>query len=428
VTATRENEAGGRRGPGATAAPSTHDATLMRGFPPPRDRRVAADQVYSDPRRTQWFMQHVREVAGTADVSTRHEPVVELAAAPAALDDLELVDSGDASAGAPPGTWSFAQMLAATDTDGMLVLRDGRVLCERYFGTLAPDTPHLWHSITKSLGSCVIANLVERGLVDTDGAVTAWVPELDSSAYAGATVRDLLDMTVGIQYTEDHEDLDSEDARLDRLCGLRPSRAPDEPGSIYDYATTTTGRGEHGGVLRYVSLNTDVLGWVMERATRVPVPELLRDEIWGKLGTEHDAYITVDGAGSALLDGGFCSSLRDLGRFGQMLAQDGLWNGRQVVPRRWLDDARSHGDRAAFAASDDPDMLPGGSYRSGFWVAEPEDGRTILLGIGMYGQMLYVDDEAGIVVAKLSSQPRAGPAGPIMRTFHALDSLARAIT
>ncbi len=426
MTTTRGHEAGAAREPGASA-PSTFDATLMRGFPPPPGRRVRADQVYADPRRTQWFMQHAREVVGTADVSTRHEPVVELAAAPAALDDLELVDVGDASAGAPPGTWSFAEMLAATDTDGVLVLLDGRVLCERYFGTLAPGTPHLWHSITKSLGSCVAACLAERGLLDPDRVVTDLVPELAHSAYAGATVRHLLDMTVGIAYTEDHEDADSEDSRLDRLCGLKPRRAADEPGSIYDYATATAPGGAHGAALHYVSLNTDVLGWVLERASGAPVPRLIRDEVWGKLGTEHDAYVLLDGAGSALLDGGLCSSLRDLGRFGQMLAKDGCWNGRQVVPDWWLEDARRNGDRAVFAASDDADMLPGGSYRGGFWVAEPAPGRAVLLGVGMYGQMLYVDAGAGIVVVKLSSQPRAGPAGPITRAFHALDSLAGAI-
>ncbi len=180
-------------------------------------------------------------------------------------------------------------------------------------------------------------------------------------------------------------------------------------------------------MLHYVSLNTDVLGWVLERASGAPVPQLIRDEVWGRLGAEHDAYVLLDGAGSALLDGGLCSSLRDLARFGQMLAQDGRWNGRQVVPGWWLDDARRNGDKAAFAASDDPDMLPGGSYRSGFWVAEPAPGRTVLLGVGMYGQMLYVDADAGVVVAKFSSQPRAGLAGPITRAFHALDSLAGAI-
>jgi CubicO group peptidase (beta-lactamase class C family) len=380
--------------------PATYDECVMRGFPPLPGQRVTADQVYTDVRHTQWFMQHVREVEPTADVSSRHEPVAGLPAAPRDLDGLVLVDAGDASVGAPAGTWTFAEMLAATDTDGILVLHDGRVLCEHYFGSLAPHTPHLWHSITKSLASCVAANLADRGVLDPEGPVADHVPELAGSAYGDVTVRHLLDMTVAIRYVEDHEDFDTEDSRLDRLCGLKPRRVADEPGSVYDYATTTVKEGEHGRVFKYVSLNTDVLGWVMERATGTAVPELLRAEVWSGLGAEHDAYIALDGANSAQLDGGFCGSLRDLARFGQMLAQDGLWNGRQVVPRRWIDDARQNGDRAAFAASEDPQMLPGGSYRNCFWVTGG-DGRAILLGIGMYGQMLFVDRDRGVVRAKL---------------------------
>jgi CubicO group peptidase (beta-lactamase class C family) len=398
----------------------------MRGFPPPPERRVAADQVYADVRHTQWFMQHVREVEPTADVSSRHEPVFEFPVATRDLDDLPLPDAGDTSVGAAPGAWTFAGMLAGTDTDGVIVLRDGRLLCERYFGSLRPETPHLWHSITKSLASCVAANLVERGLLDADEPVVRYVPELAGSAYGAAAVRHLLDMTVGIRYIEDHEDLATEDSRLDRLCGLKPRQAPDEPGSAYDYATTTVADGEHGRVLHYVSLNTNVLGWVMERATGRPVPELLHGEVWSKLGAEHDAYIALDGAGSAQLDGGFCSSLRDLARFGLMLANGGRLAGRTVVPGWWIDDVRRNGDQSAFAASDDPDMLPGGSYRSCFWVAE-QDGRTVLLGIGMYGQMLFVDPDLRVVVAKFSSQPRAGLAAPITRTFHALHALAAAL-
>jgi CubicO group peptidase (beta-lactamase class C family) len=428
VTPAHEDQAKAARGSGAAVSPSTYDAGLMSGFPPPPDRRIGAAQVYTDPRRTHWFMQHAREVQRTADISVRHRPIACLEEAPVLLDDLELVDVGDEGASVPPGTWSFPDMLAATDTDGILLLRDGRVLCERYFGSLRSVTPHLWHSITKSLGSCVAANLAERGLLDPDGAVIDHVPELADSAYGEARVRHLLDMTVGIRYVEDHEDFDAEDSRLDRLCGLKPRRAGDEPGSIYDFARTVKPQGEHGSVLHYVSLNSDVLGWVLERATGTPMAELIREEVWAKLGAEHDAYITLDGAGSALLDGGLCSSLRDLARFGQMLAQDGRWNGSRVVPFWWLDDARRNGDEAAFAASEDPDMLPGGSYRSCFWVAKPDAGRTVLLGIGMYGQMLYVDAGAGVVIAKFSSQPRAGVAGPVTRQFHALDSLAREIT
>jgi CubicO group peptidase (beta-lactamase class C family) len=361
-------------------------------------------------------MHHVREVERTANVASRGGAVPSLPADPIDLDEVRVGDGVG-------GTWTVAEMLEYTSTDGIMVLAHGRVVYERWFGTLRPEAPHLCHSITKSLASCIAANLVDRELLDPRAAITAYVPELAGSAYGDATVRHLLDMTVGIRYTEDHEDDETEDGRLDRLCGVKPSRAPDEPGSAYDYATTTVKEGEHGRVLHYVSLNTDVLGWVMERATGSGVPELIAREVWSKLGAEDDAYIALDGAGSAQLDGGFCCSLRDLARFGLMLLQGGAIDGRRVVPAWWIDDIRDNGDKAAFAAAPDCGLLPRGwSYRSAFWVGERTD-HIPFMALGMYGQMVYVHREAGVAAVKFSSQPRPADDVLVTRTFLALEDL-----
>jgi CubicO group peptidase (beta-lactamase class C family) len=154
------------------------------------------------------------------------------------------------------------------------------------------------------------------------------------------------------------------------------------------------------------------------------VPELIAGELWAKLGAEDDAYIALDGAGSAQLDGGFCCSLRDLARFSLMLVRGGSIAGRRVVPGWWIDDIRTGGDTAAFAAASDCGLLPRGwSYRSGFWVGERGD-RTPFMSLGMYGQMVYVDREADVAVAKFSSQPRPADDVLVTRTFRALESLS----
>ena len=392
----------------------------MTGFPPPIGQRVSPDQVYSSPPITRWFMQHVREVERTADVPSGRLPVTRLPLAARSLGDVALTDADGARL-------TFDQLLERTSTDGILVLRQGKVVAEHYRGTLAPTTPHLYHSITKSLAACVAANLSEEGLLDPDAPVTTYVPELAGSAYAGALVRHLLDMTVAIRYTEDHEDDDTEDGRLDRLCGVKPGRAADEPGSAYDFATTSVRDGDHGAHFHYVSLNTMVLGWVMERASGVSMPRLLSERLWSRLGAEDDAYIALDGVGSAQLDGGFCSSLRDLGRFGQMLLQGGSIEGHRVVPPWFVEHIRERGDQAAFAASPDSTVLPsGGSYRDCFWVCRRSD-HTTFMGLGMYGQMLYVNQEAGLVVAKFSSQPRPAEEALWTHTFYALETLAEVL-
>ena len=377
------------------------DARVMRGFPPPRNHRVRAEQVYSDPRLTHWYMQHARQVSPTADVSLRHRPAVEIPQEPLDLDAVR-VGKADGSA------WTLREMLDGTCVDGILVVRAGRIVYERYLRGMTPETPHLCQSVTKAVTSCVVANLVEAGSLAVDDAVVALVPELAQSAYGDATVRHLLDMTVGIRYEDELDRPQYDGARLCRLQGVQPALADDEPGSAYDFATTTRKEGEHGALFHYVSLNTIVLGWVMERATGLCVPELVSQHLWSKLGAEHDAYVLLDGAGSAQLDGGLACSLRDLARFGRMLVQGGRLDGIQVVPERWLDDVRRNGDKAAFAAAgtwEDGGDYSGCSYRSCFWVRELAD-HTVFSAVGWLGQRVYVNQEAGIVIAMFSSSPQ----------------------
>jgi CubicO group peptidase (beta-lactamase class C family) len=374
------------------------DGRVMRGFPPPPEQRVRLDQVYEDPRLTRWYMQHVREVSGTADVSSRHGAVTPLPAEPLDLDDVVV-------ARADEGSWALLEMLRGTCADGIAVLSRGRLVYERYFNGMRPDTPHLHQSVTKALASCVCAALVEDGVLGVDDEVGAVVPELASSAYGDARVRHLLDMAVGIDYVDDLDRPEYEGARLCRLEGVQPALAADEPGSAYDFVATTRKRGRHGGLFHYVSLTTFVLGWVMERATGTPMPELLRTRLWGRLGTEHDAFITLDGAGSAQLDGGFASSLRDLARFGLMLCNGGEIGGAQVVPSWWIEDVRRGGDKVAFAAaaagSGAARSCEGRSYRNGFWVCEAA-GHTTFSAVGWLGQRVHVVQETGVVVALFS--------------------------
>jgi CubicO group peptidase (beta-lactamase class C family) len=393
---------------------------VMRGFPVPVEARITPATVYRAPF-TRWFMQHVREVERTAAVPRGEGPVWELPNEPRVLDEA-------AVAGGDGRRWSVNEWLAETYTDAVLVLHQGTVALERYFGDTGPETQHMYQSVSKSVGACVCARLIERGLFAVQTPVTDLVPELRGSGYDGATVRHLLDMRVGVRFREDYDDQGSEIARLDRLYGVRAPVADDEPGSSYDFAAETVRDSEHGGPFHYVSLNLQVLGWLMERATGVRLPELIGRELWGELGTEHEAYIALDGAGSAQLEGGFCSSLRDLARFGLMLCRSGRAEARQVVPAWWIDDIERNGDRQAFAAAGIAESrhLPAPSYRDNFWVAAPP-GHTVFMGIGIFGQFLYVNRAADLVVAKFATQPTFDDALLLAHDFNAAESLADAL-
>ena len=238
----------------------------------------------------------------------------------------------------------------------------------------------------------MVGSLVEHGAIDVAAEVTAYVPELAGSGYRGASVRDLLDMRSGIRFSEDYLDPGAEVRRIEEAFGWAPRRSVDGPTGMRAFLTTLEQQGPHGGRFRYRSCETDVLGWICEAATGRRFPDLATDLVWSRLGAEFDANIGIDAEGTGMFDGGISATLGDLARFGLMLCQSGRSpTGAQVVPEWWLADswAGAPDSRDAFAASPDDNRMPGGMYRNQFWFPEPD--RSVLLCLGIHGQLVYVD-------------------------------------
>jgi CubicO group peptidase (beta-lactamase class C family) len=376
----------------------------MSGFPPDEGDRWTLEHWQFGPEN-RWSFQHVREIVPTARVARSpwgprvlgSGDLVDLAAVPVARVDAT--------------TTTGAGILDQTYTDGFLALADGRVVAERYFNGMAPDTPHLLMSVSKSVVSAVCAVLAGRGQIDVEAPLTAYIPEFAESGYAGATVRNLLDMRSGIAFSEDYLDAAAEVRQLEQVIGWAPRTMPDLPHSLYEWLATLRAKSSHGGPFEYRSCETDALGWVCERASGIRMPELIAEFVWGPLRTEFDMDAGVDPAGAVLHDGGLAGCLRDLGRFGQMIADggvvagDGLVAERQVVPAWWIRDTTQGApdSREAFAASKDDTRMPGGMYRNQFWVPFPGD--EVVMSLGIHGQMVYVDLARRFVGVKLSSWP-----------------------
>src|SRR5215472_15942055 len=211
-------------------------------------------------------------------------------------------------------------------------------------------TPRPLMSVSKSIVGCVAAILADRGLLDPEAKVTAYVPETVSSGYAGATVRNLLDMRTGVAFRETYTALDADVRVMERSLGWRPA-LPGDPAGAYPYLATLGSAGPHGGEFCYRSADTDMLGWVCERVSGTRMADLISALIWQPIGAERDAEITCDPLGSAIHDGGISATARDLARFGQMILDDGRARGGRVVPATWLADVRNPPPdvRAAFA-------------------------------------------------------------------------------
>ncbi|MGS0686116.1 serine hydrolase domain-containing protein [Nakamurella sp. GG22] len=387
----------------------------MIGFPPAVADRWSLTNWQNAPYN-RWSFQHMREVVPTARVARE-------AAGPRPLPlgigvDLEqVVWRFDGTSG------SVGQILDDTYTDGFLVLRDGHLVTELYPGGMPADRTHMLMSVSKSLIGCVVGVLADAGAIDVTAAVDHYVPELAGSGYRGATVRDVLDMRSGIAFSEEYLDPAAEVRVLEEVIGWAPRSRPGLPTSMYEYLTTLAANRPHGAAFEYRSCETDILGWVCERASGIRMPELLSSLIWSRIGTEQDMDAAMDPAGAVFHDGGLAATLRDLGRFGQMLLDGGTANGQQIVPAGWITDSYTAAPdtRATFAASGNDSWLPGGGYRNQFWL--PYAGRDVLLCLGIHGQMIWVEPARRLVAVKLSSWPLPQDVGRLLDTLAVIDSI-----
>jgi CubicO group peptidase (beta-lactamase class C family) len=302
-------------------------------------------------------------------------------------------------------------MLAETYTDGFLVLHRGKIVTEQYFNGMAPDTPHLLMSVSKSVVSSVAGILAGRGQLDVSAQVEKVVPELAGTSFEGATVQHLLDMRAGTHFDESYDDPESDVRTYERVYLWRPDGVEARPADALAYYATLFNDGEHGGPFRYRSILTDVLGWVVEKAGGGRLHELIAELLWQPMGAEFDAEITVDAHGNAMADGGICATLRDLGRFGLLFARGGHGGAvrpRPVVPAGWIRDTIAgapDGPQAFVAAGDAPGFPPGAHYRNCWWVDEPAV--PFIEAAGINGQNVFVHVPSQTVVAKFSTWPTA---------------------
>ena len=397
---------------------ATSIAELMRGFPPPPDRQVTLANWRLAPFN-RWAFHNMRQILPTAAIHRANGAAAAMGRDPHAIERVTFHG--------PDGKeWTVGRMLAATCTDGFMVLQRGRVAAEIYAAGQRPETPHIVFSVSKSVTGSLAGVLVERGRLDPDAPVTRYIPEAAGSAYGDCTVRHVLDMTVSTAFVEDYLDTTGDFARYRVATGWNPVATGLEPLDLRGFLLTMKrGALPHGQKFHYVSPNSDLLGWILERASGVPYAELLSDAIWRPMGAEFDAYVTVDRLGAPRTAGGICVTLRDLARFGELMRRGGTAQGRQVLPKSWVDDILARGDPEAWRLGSTFGFLPGGRYRSKWYVTGNAHGA--FCAIGIHDQWIYVDQEAELVIAKQSSQ--AVPSDPQMDQLHlaAFDALARAL-
>lgn len=391
----------------------------MVGSPPPAERVIRfADSSFFRFPATRWTFSNFRQIQPTAVVPREGHPVVPLPRAE--RDDLDSVTFQPIG---QSDSMTWAESLKANYTDGIVILHRGRIVYERYFGVLNPDRQHIAYSVTKSFVATLAATLVSEGRLDEHALVASYLPELATSGFADATVRQLMDMTTGLDYTEDYTDPASPIWEFSRAGGFLPRpegyRGPD---SFYEFLPAIGKASPHGERFAYKTVNTDTLGWILRRVTGGSISDLFRDRLWSVLGVEQDGYFIVDPTGTEFAGGGLNLTLRDLARFGEMMRHGGRWNGHQVIPAAVVDDIRRGGNRDHFALAGYT-LLPGWSYRNMWWVSHNEHGAYMARGI--HGQGVYIDPAAEMVIARFASHPLAANANLDPTSLPAYHAVAR---
>ena len=360
-------------------------STIMQGFPPAEADQATLANWRSRPYSA-WALHHVREIVASADIP--NDP-----------DNRWTIE-----AGAPGFDVSMIDpVMDANDADAVVVMHQGKRVFESYRNGNDAATPHILFSVSKSMLGLLAGSLVASGDLNPDALITDYLPELGDTVFKGATVRDALDMRVGVLFDEDY--LATEGPIIDYRYAANWNPAPEgrDAGDLRSFMHKLTEKdGEHGQRFHYVSPNTDLLAWVFERATGRRYADLFADRIWRPLGAAHPGYITVDRIGGVRAAGGMCLTARDLALVGQMLVQGGARGGAQIIPESWIEDIETRGDNEAWRTGDFADHLPLDMHYRSKWYVHPGD-RPLIHGLGIHGQYIFVDRARELSVSWFSS-------------------------
>jgi CubicO group peptidase (beta-lactamase class C family) len=290
-------------------------------------------------------------------------------------------------------------------TDHLVVMRDGEVIAEWLADNAATHRPHVIFSISKSVTGMLAGIAANEGVLDPGEAIETYVPLVRGSTYETATVRDLLDMTVDLDFDEEYLDAGGAFDRYRRAMLWNPERKDSDPENMEGFLATLGAQGHgHGSRFYYASPNTDLLGLVIERATGVRYHRYLAEKLWTPMGARGASYVTVDRVGTARAAGGVCITTRDLARLGQLVLDNGRTKyGLQVIPSAWIRDMHENGNRQAWVDGNFSDMFENGRYRSCWY--DVGDGSGSFAGVGIHGQWLWCDPISQIVIAKTASRP-----------------------
>ncbi len=292
--------------------------------------------------------------------------------------------------------------LATNRIAGLLVLRDGKIAFEDYELGIGPKTRWSSFSMAKSISSTLLGAALKQGLIKSlDEPVTRYVPALKGGAYDDVSIRNILQMASGVKWDETYTDANSD---LRKVAALRLQQ---KPGLILNYMKELPRIAAPGTLWNYNTGETFILGGVIEGATHQPLAQFLTDTLWSRLGMEQNATWWLESPGGMAYAGaGIGATLRDYGRFGLMVQNDGVINGERIVPDGWFREAGS------------PHTIAGKLVNYGYqwWTITSTDPvhQGAFQAAGNFGQHIYINPSDKVVIVVLSARPKPSRAARML--------------
>ena len=368
---------------------------IMKGSPPPIEYQVTLDNWRKYPFNS-WSFVNVRNLIPTSPIYNNPDKKVIL--------QKQLIDIGDLVIDHKNTSYKLKEIFKICDTDAFLVMHKGKIKFEFYDKFTRFNTPHIIFSVSKSLTSLLTGILVEKKVINVNNYISHILPETKGTAYEDATVRNVLDMSIASGFIEDYT------GQAEIFKKYRSSTGWDLPEThstqtlkgLHDFLSSMPKSNQkHGKKYHYCSPHSDLLGWIIERASGENYSKIMADLLFKKAGINHEANVTVDKWGASRAAGGISVSPYDLLLLSELVRNHGSNKNGQVIPAAWIEDFVNNKNNNSYLNQDNLERFPNGNYRSKWYQTGFKDNEYCAIGI--HGQNIWINPQKEITIVRMSS-------------------------
>ena len=368
---------------------------IMKGSPPPIEYQVTLDNWRKYPFNS-WSFVNVRNLIPTSPIYNNPDKEVILQKQLIDIDDL-VIDHKNTS-------YKLKEIFKICDTDAFLVMHKGKIKFEFYDKFTRFNTPHIIFSVSKSLTSLLTGILVEKKVININNYISHILPETKGTAYEDATVRNVLDMSVASGFIEDYTGQAEIFKKYRSSTGwdLPETKSKQTVKGLHDFLSSMPKSNQkHGKKYHYCSPHSDLLGWIIERASGENYSKIMADLLFKKAGINHEANVTVDKWGASRAAGGISVSPYDLLLLSELVRNHGSNKNGQVIPAAWIEDFVNNKNNNSYLNQDNLERFPNGNYRSKWYQTGFKDNEYCAIGI--HGQNIWINPQKEITIVRMSS-------------------------